>query len=318
MPISPACSSHPSGVHRSRALGLRRAPTFDLRRSRRFVLAVLGTICLVVSTFGSAGAASAAPPTRAMWVWTQADPAAVVDFAQTHGVSTLFVAVGSDVATSGDLPRLQRLVAIAHGAGIRVDALGGDPSWATNQTPALAWEKAVLGTGLFSGVHVDVEPYALPGWSTPKTQTKIISSYLSMLSALRQGLRGTGLPLEADVAFWYGTVPLGRSTLADEVLSRVDALTVMSYRDTATGPNSITDVGADLLARGAAAGRPVRLAAETNPLADCPACTFYEEGEPALQAALATVDGVEASSPAYAGMAVEDYDGWATLAGRGL
>ena len=55
---------------------------------------------------------------------------------------------------------------------------------------------------------------------------------------------------------------------------RVNAVTVMSYRDTATGANSMTAVGADMLTRASAAGKNVRLAAETQNLPDCTHCTL--------------------------------------------
>ena len=44
----------------------------------------------------------------------------------------------------------------------------------------------------------------------------------------------------------------------------------MSYRDTATGPDSISGLGATALAAAAAAGKPARLAVETNDLGSTP------------------------------------------------
>jgi hypothetical protein len=47
---------------------------------------------------------------------------------------------------------------------------------------------------------------------------------------------------QANVPFWYGENRVGGKNFTDEVLKRVDAVTVMSDRDTATGPNSVLDV----------------------------------------------------------------------------
>ncbi|MDP9796546.1 hypothetical protein J2S43_005058 [Catenuloplanes nepalensis] len=67
--------------------------------------------------------------------------------------------------------------------------------------------------------------------------------YLSMLDKVRTGAT---LPIEVDVAFWYGEVTVtGGKNLAAETLKRVDAVTVMSYRNTATGPNSMYEVSRD-------------------------------------------------------------------------
>lgn len=289
-------------------------PTSFGGRLRLVITLLLAWCAIAAGTVMAAGSASAATaPSRAMWVWSKANPTDVITFAQSYGVSRLFVAVPWNVAGSSDLPRLKQLSAAAGAAGIRVDALGGDPTWTTNPSAAVTWERGAIATHLFAGVHVDIEPYALSGWNDPSTQASLVTSYLSTLSSMRKTAAAAGMPLEADVPFWYNTIATGATTMADGVLARVDAVTVMSYRNVATGPNSITDIGSDMLARGAAAGVPVRLAAETNPLSDCPTCTFAGTSAATLDTALAAVDSTEAGSSSYAGMAVEDYDGWRAL-----
>ncbi|WP_449066550.1 hypothetical protein [Planomonospora algeriensis] len=240
-------------------------------------------------SFRSPAPAAVAPPstgtrtapapagTRAMWLWNSATavPADVLAWARDQDVKEIFAYAPATLpADSARLNRMRELKRGADAAGIRLTALGGEPEWATDHAAARAWQRAVLGTGLFAGSHVDVEPYALPAWQSG--QASLAQSFVRMLQVLQAD---STLPLEADVPFWYGEIPLGTgTTLADRVLAQVDAVTVMSYRDTATGPNSMTDIAADMLTRGAAAGRPVRLGAETAPLDDCPHCTFA--GEP--------------------------------------
>jgi len=243
-----------------------------------------------------------------MWLWSAADPAEVVDFAASRGVQEIFAYVGTTVATDGSLPRLQRLKQLADAKQIRLAALNGDPSWATNHAPALAWQKAVVKTGLFSALHVDVEPYALPGWTSAYSQTA--KQFLSLLDKLRTG---STLPVDADVPFWYGQYKVGSLNLANEVLKRVSAVTIMSYRDTGTGPNSILDVSKDWLVRGSAAGKRVRLGAETGKLADCPYCTFAEEGATVLGNELAEVDAATRTAYSFGGIAVHHYDSWRDL-----
>jgi hypothetical protein len=165
-----------------------------------------------------------------------------------------------------------------------------------------------MGTNLFYCSHVDIEPYLLNEWLTDRATT--VQAFLAVLALLRDD---DPRPLEADVAFWYGTIPVGGSTLADEVLALVDAVSTMSYRDTATGPNSMLDVGTDMLVRGQAAAKPVRLGAETGATPDCLNCTFYEEGEAALETALTTVDGLATAYTSFNGMAVHHYRSWIEL-----
>ena len=97
------------------------------------------------------------------------------------------------------------------------------------------------------------------------------------------------------------------------MLRRVNGVTVMSYRDTGTGPNSMLAVSQDWLARGKAAGKRVRLGAETGPLADCPYCTFAEEGATHLDAELSKVDAATRTAAAFGGIAVHHYGAWRSL-----
>jgi hypothetical protein len=165
-----------------------------------------------------------------------------------------------------------------------------------------------VSTGIFDGIHLDVEPYLTTGWTTDLQQTA--AAYLELLDQVR--LAST-LPLEVDVPFWFGQYEVGGDNLADEVLRRVDAVTVMSYRDTATGPNSLVEVSQDWLARGAAAGQRVRLAAETGPLADCGYCPFHDKSASALALELSKVDIATPQAPAFGGIAVHHYGAWRTL-----
>ena len=256
---------------------------------------------------GSAGLPPAAPGTRAMWLWDDSPASEVITWAAGHGVSEIFVHV-APATLSRDLPRLRELKQRADGSRIRLTALGGDPAWATNHAAALAWQRAVVGTGLFNGLHVDVEPYLSPGWTTDLNATA--TAYLSMLDKLRTGSK---LSVEADVPFWYGQHTIAGKNLATETLRRVSAVTVMSYRDTGTGPNSILEVSRDWLARGAATGKRVRLGAETGALADCSYCTFAEEGATALGTELAKVDAATRQAYGYAGIAVHHYGAWRNL-----
>lgn len=272
-----------------------------------------GSAAAAVTTGAAAvaapGRAALVPPgTRAMWLWNRAAPATVISWAVARGVTEIFAHVTPNFIAEGDLPRLTELMVRADSAGIRLSALGGDPRWVFDYPAAMAWQAAAMNTGLFYRSHVDVEPYALDEWSSDREGTA--RSYLMLLDLLQAG---DGRPLEVDVPFWYGTIPVNGGNLADEVLRRVDAVTVMSYRDTATGPNSMVAVGTDMLARASAQFRPVRLAAETQRLPDCPHCTFYEEGGRYMTTTLRKVDTAVAGYRMFAGIAVHHYGSWVAL-----
>jgi hypothetical protein len=260
------------------------------------------------SSAGSAGLTAVAAGTRAMWVWGDYPADDLIGWAAGHSVSEIFVYVSPSVLTNGDLARLQELRRVADIRKIKLRALGGDPDWTGDQAAALAWQKAVVKTGLFDGIHLDVEPYLSDGWTTDLAATE--RAYLKLLDSLRKGSK---LAVDADVPFWFGQYRIDGANLADEVLKRVSSVTVMSYRDTATGPNSMLAVSQDWLTRGAASGKRVRLGAETNPLADCGYCTFNEEGAAKMNDVLAKVDAGMRHSGAFAGIAIHRYGSWRAL-----
>lgn len=273
---------------------------------RRLAAAVL----VLVSVALTVPAYAAAPPQRAMWVWDRPPPRSLVSFARDRGVQDLFVAVPADVADSSGWYRDLR--SRTRSAGIRMHALGGDHAWIDRPAAALTWQRNVLGTGLFDGVHLDVEPWQHPAWESDRDA--VVAGYLDLLGDLAAD---TALPIEADVAFWLDQVATGAGGRLDEaVLARVDAVTVMSYRDAATGPDSITAVAAAALEGAARAGKPARLAVETSFLGSDPVAakqTFYGQTRAELAAVLAEVDAATAGQSAYRGVAVHDRAGWTAL-----
>jgi hypothetical protein len=249
----------------------------------------------------------APPGTRAMWLWQHEEPQPVVDWAAANGVRALFAYYDPKAGTAA----LERLKALCDEAGIILDALGGEPSWTTDHATALAWARGAAATGLFHGLHLDVEPYLLPTWNDD--QASLVPDYLALLD---QTIAATDLPLELDVPFWLPTVAVsGGGNLADAVLARVAGVTVMSYRNTATGANSIVGVADDLLRRAGAVAKPVRLGAETQALGDCSYCSFHGTTEARLHSTLSAVDAAAQHYPAFAGIAVHQYESWVALRG---
>lgn len=272
-------------------------------------LGATAVVGLLITLLGVPAAASGVGQ-RALWIWHRPSPRSLVSFAADRGVADLFVAVPTDVSPVLDwYADLRRR---ADAAGLRVHALGGDPGWVDEPSAALAWQRQAVATGLFDGVHVDVEPWLHPHWSTDRDA--VVRRYLQVLGLLAAD---TSLPFEADVAFWLHelTTPAG-VRLDEAVLSLVDAVTVMSYRDTATGVDSITGTGAATLAAAAAAGKRARLAVETRFLGEDPVAqkqTFHGETRRHLDTVLAEVDAAMADHPSYAGIAVHDRAGWAAM-----
>ncbi|MGH3362342.1 MAG: hypothetical protein ACRDOM_07765 [Nocardioides sp.] len=281
-----------------------------MRRGAAFLVMVC---CCALLGLQPPASGTGTHPLRGTWVWGRPDPAALTAFATEQGVDDLFVHVPTVIGPA-DRSWLAELRTRTGEAGIRIHALGSDPGWLTDPSAALAWQDAALATGFFDGTHLDVEPWVQPGWANKAKRTRLISRYVDLLDRLT---RASDLPVEADIPFWFGEHTHARQPLDVAVMQRVDAVTVMTYRNTVTGPDSITALGRRALDVGRQVGRPVRLAVETNYLGEDPVArkqTFFGQSRTRLTSALSEVDSIEAGEPAYRGVAVHDSAGWIAMA----
>jgi hypothetical protein len=283
------------------------------------LVAILGAVGVTV-----AGQALAAPQAavdrsgrpaaeRAMWVWDTSDPQAVVTLATSRGIGQLYAAVPPHVESSPKLAELQQLVALADEAGLRVDALGGDPGWVDNPAWVVTnWLQPALAAGLFTGVHVDIEPYTTSAWT--KNRKAVIKKYLTTLETLRTAAAGT--PIEADIPFWFDEIAANGSTLDREIMRRTDAVAVMAYRNRADGPDGTIALASAEVAAGEQLGRPVRIGQETNFLGTDPTevkQTFHGMTLAQMESQLVLVRDAFAASTAFAGLAIHDSLGYAAI-----
>lgn len=285
-----------------------------MRGRRLAALAAGSLLTLLVASPPPAAIAATAGPTAAapiaavnsIWAW-QARPAAdLADVAADLQVSRVYLFVGA--RSHDDDRRIKQSVRLLHAEGVSVFALSGEPRWAIHHGPALRWANRVQRLAPFDGIHLDVEPYALKQWKSD--QQAVIADYLGLLDEVT-ALPG---PLDVDVQFAMGRIATPTGFFGDDILSRVDGVTVMSYRNVAFGGNSMWEIAQDWLSRATAAGRPIWLAAETNEVPGCPHCTFHDLGQAAMADVLGQVDAAAKEQfPTYQGFAVEDLDGWLAL-----
>jgi hypothetical protein len=265
-------------------------------------------------------------PGRAVWVWQSqvvTDTVARKDFLDFAGSKSLTAAyIHAYSLLPGQELALQEFLTMA---GLQVELLAGDPSWALPEghNNVLSFVRAVVtfiqtlkpGTNLV-GVHLDVEPYVLPEWKTD--QAAVITQYLKMLDESHQALADSGLRLTADIPVWFDTISAvynGRTRpLSQHVQDLTDRVVLMDYRDMAEGDNGIIQHASCEMLYAMQIGRQVVIGVETNDAAPEPEnITFYEEGEQAMKAALATVLETYGRSPAFGGIAIHDYKGYKRL-----
>jgi hypothetical protein len=273
------------------------------------------TAPLTRTTTAPASRADRPAAPRAMWVLDTSDPAAVVTLATSRGIGQLYAAVPPSVGSSPQLAQLRRLVELADAAGLRVDALGGDPGWVDNPTWVVNnWLKPALATGLFTGVHVDIEPYTTSAWTT--NRAAVVKRYLSTLDTLRTAAGAA--PIEADIPFWYDEVAANGSTLDRETMRRTAAVTVMAYRNLADGVDGSIAVSANEIRAGVELGRPVRVGQETTYLGTDPTevkQTFFGQSLTQMESQLSRITAAYTGSASFAGLAIHDAKGYAAVTG---
>jgi hypothetical protein len=227
-------------------------------------------------------AAAQAKPDRGMWVWESApilrdagERRAFFEFCKAHGVNV----IAMQIATRGTGPdrRLDdraewtAFITEAHRSRMRVHALDGDPVYARSAQhgtvlsivdAVVAYNASVAPAARFDGVHLDIEPYALPEWKDPRTREPLLVEYLEVNQEAAARARAAGMLYGVDIPFWWhmpddvtrepiGIVRYrGERTLATEHLLRfVDNIGIMAYRNVAAGPDGIITLALDTVQR---------------------------------------------------------------------
>lgn len=237
--------------------------------NRLAALAPFIAILLSATTF-------AGDATRAMWVYKTApieasapEQAHLFGFCRQRGITDLFWQAHFDRANDdrrvmADSPGLRAFLRAAHQHALRIHALGGDPAHtlARNHPRVLAMADGLIAFNVggqpgetFDGLHLDIEPHALPEWkkASPAEKCDLLTQFVTVhtLAAGRLHTAAAHLLYGADIVFWLDkTNPDGSPAYpvtfrgitkdaAKHLLDVVDNVGIMSYRDTAEGRNGI-------------------------------------------------------------------------------
>ncbi|WKL02346.1 hypothetical protein Q0F98_40110 [Paenibacillus amylolyticus] len=150
---------------------------------------------------------------QAAWVW-QAQSVSNGDEllanAAKHKINRLYVNV--DMTLSKEV--YQTFIAKASRAGIAVEALGGDPSWALSgrEGPMLrlaSWvsdyNQAAEPNEQFDAIHLDIKPYVLPAWK--EDAQPLVQSWVANMNLLFEQVRQDGaVAVNIDLPFWLDSL----------------------------------------------------------------------------------------------------------------
>lgn len=254
-----------------------------LFQMRSLVVSSLVALLLFAGTAHASG-----PPTGAdaTWDWYWQGEGAPAAVASNEALSTVYL-----YAEGGFDAKVTKAMEVLHAQGTGVEALAGEPVWAKphNHAGLIAFVRAARDEGV-DAIHLDIEPYSLRMWRT--NQERLMRSYLAALTAAK---RTAGeIPINVDTPYWYET------GLIRKILERVDAITVMDYRD--SGPEAITSASEEMRL-GNEAGKPVTIGLETG---DVKPASVFQEGRAALTDAIAQIRAAYGNDPAFGGIAVHD------------
>lgn len=199
---------------------------------------------------------------------------------------------------------------------IQVHALDGGPEWNTTNFDSL-WEwlnqyKQEYPDSNFVAVHLDVEPYLSDLWVD--SQEKAVYQYQQFVQHAKLQMQDSNLNLEVDIPFWYDEVPYnniyGKGNLAEWVISRVDGVSIMAYRNTNSAIKSITKNEMNYAKK---YRTPIVIGVETIPFPNEPQVTFATKGENQMNQALEKITKHYAKNRYFDGVAIHHVVSWEAL-----
>ena len=234
----------------------------------------------------------------ATWLWqSTADIREIVAFATTRKLREVYVAV----PLSGVDDDVASLTTALRANGIAVSCLGGDPTWTDDHDTALNWAFRATTDAVFDGVHLDVEPWALPRW--PDDARALMASYATLVDEMSEVA-----PLAVDLVPWLTT---DHREMVSRVVRQCDSVTVLAYRDSAAAILTHSD---GMLRLCETAGTQYRVGVETQKPTSVipPNTTFGDDGEEMMLDELSVV-GTRMRTPLFDGFAVHHLDSWRSM-----
>ncbi|SLK09579.1 hypothetical protein SAMN06272722_106126 [Paenibacillus sp. RU5A] len=291
-----------------------------------WLLLLIGGIIMT----GFESTAEADADIRAAWVW-QAKSVSdggneLLDNAAKHKINRLYVNV--DMNLSEDV--YHTFISKASKAGIAVEALGGDPSWAVSgrEGPMLKLASWVSNYNLaakpeerFDAIHLDIKPYVLPQWK--EDAKPLVQSWVVNMKLLLEQVKQAGaVEVNVDLPFWLDsyTVTGGRTTddadnesLSHWFIGQFDHITLLAYRDSAQGNNGIIRLVEQEMMWADARNGSITVGVNTKPMPGEEFTTFAGKGAAQLESVIKEVASAFTDHASYAGSAVHDIVYWGQL-----
>jgi hypothetical protein len=225
--------------------------------------------------------------------------------------------------------QVQSLVAAAHAEGIAVELLNANQQFAATAAQATqavqvcaglkSFNDAAPANARFDGMHWDLEPHTLPGWTSNTAAGSdpyndlYQNNMLSILSGCKNLFAGTGITQAWDVSVFY---PRFATDIMTPLLNQrlVDYLAVMNYYNSEAlflsgqgGTGGVVNVLRQL--RGQVQTVFIAHAGSDGPATG----TWWYQGVLPMENMLGNVGDAYATHGNFTGFAVHDFDAHASL-----
>jgi hypothetical protein len=282
-------------------------------RSRRMALLAVASLPWLGVELLRADAAFTKIP-KAVWVWKDRilAPDDLASFCERYQFGVLFLYLtpqAADALLSG-ADNAQRVMASLRSGGRKVYACVGEPDWVIDPVRLpdhLALAARAVSTGLFDGLHLDVEPHALPAWRDSSSRAPLLAGTVKLLDLVRSAL--SDADVDAAINPSFATVPYRGEPFLTTLARRLTSISIMSYRDSVSETIKRAMPSIREISR---LGRRWRLGVLVDPNPDEPGTSWSDRSPSSLEAAMDELDGIlrsQFSSYGYSGLAFEGYDG---------
>ncbi|GGD05993.1 poly-gamma-glutamate hydrolase family protein [Pontibacillus salipaludis] len=255
---------------------------------------------------------------KSVWMWKSEPfvdkPDETIEFLANQQVDQLYMRFYPKV----DVKTYQYFIENAAKHGIKVHALIGSPLWGqdAHASDALkrvdlvhAYNQKVEQNQKFIGIHFDVEPYSLPMWDDNRQQA--VKEWKQSAESYVKYAKDYGFIVGSAMPFWTDNSSVNDydADFYKEMIDMQDYVSIMSYRNTALGSNSITSLAQNEVLH--AKSPKVEVGVELNPY-KIDYVSFdgkslnYTEGE----IAKVRTYFMEEAQPGFKGIAIHNYTAW--------
>ena len=252
--------------------------------------------------------------TKAVWVWKDRilAPDELASFCERYRIGVLFLYLtpqaGQALLSGADDAR--KTVASLRTGGRRVYACVGEPDWVLDPVRLpdhLVLAGRAVSTGLFDGLHLDIEPHALKAWQAPRSREPLLAGTVELLALARSALPDADI--DAAVNPDFAAQPYSGETFLTALARHLTSISIMSYRDDVSKTISRAMPSVRQLSW---LNRRWRLGVLVDPNPEEPGTSWSNRSARDFDAAMDNLDATlrsRFSTIGYSGLAFEGYDG---------